>query len=317
MSEYVEDLTWKDESKIYGSGPFDSLPVEAMNIGGRFLEDIIPGYRTLNVQGRELYETENHYVQLGIRDGESHVYNRLQARVLTIEYYLVADTPEAFRDAFNRLNVALFNEKEQMIWFNDEPEMYFIGNKGTVDEVEPGKNWTISKFTIQCGDPYKYSKSDATSVTWGSTMITFQANYLMGNTGSGAVDLPIIIEGGAYWGSTMITFQNQSYFMGDDGTEVKPIEIYPTVDGLKVKPIITLKGTGRAVWVKTRNDTIDLGDFDNAEIVIDTKTFTITQNGKLAIRPMNDFYIYPGEPLYIQAKDSDFRITIEYPNRYL
>ena len=75
---------------------------------------------------------------------------------------------------------------------------------------------------------------------WGSTEITFQANYLMGNTGSGAVDLPIVIEGGAYWGSTM-TFQNRSYLMGDNGQEVKPIEIYPTVEGLKVKPIITIK----------------------------------------------------------------------------
>ena len=87
-------------------------------------------------------------------------------------------------------------------------------------------------------------------VLWGSTEITFQANYLMGNTGSGAVDLPIVIEGGAYWGSTMITFQNRSYLMGDNGQEVKPIEIYPTVEGLKVKPIITIKGTGRGVWIK-------------------------------------------------------------------
>ena len=30
------------------------------------------------------------------------------------------------------------------------------------------------------------------------------------------------------------------------------------------------------------------------------------------IRPMNDFYLYPNEPLYIQAKDSDFRLTIRY-----
>ena len=33
----------------------------------------------------------------------------------------------------------------------------------------------------------------------------------MGNTGSGAFDFPILIEGGAYWGSTMITFQNRAY----------------------------------------------------------------------------------------------------------
>ncbi|MCU6361220.1 hypothetical protein KW813_22975, partial [Enterobacter quasiroggenkampii] len=140
---------------------------------------------------------------------------------------------------------------------------------------------------------------------------------LMGNTGSGAVDFPILIEGGAYWGSTMITFQNRAYTMGDLGKEVRPIEIYPTVEGLKAKPTIILTGTGRGVWIKTRNDTINLGDFDRSEIIIDTENFYLTKNGAPMIRPMNDFYLYPNEPLYIQAKESDFRLTIRYPNRFV
>ena len=40
---------------------------------------------------------------------------------------------------------------------------------------------------------------------------------------------------------------------------------------------------------KTRSDTIDIGDFDKSEIVIDTEQFNITKNGKPMIRPMNDF----------------------------
>ncbi|GGD03727.1 distal tail protein Dit [Enterococcus wangshanyuanii] len=303
--------------KLQCESPLEGLPTEALNFGGNFLEDLIPGYRTLNVQGRELFETSNEYAQLGIRDGERHIYNRIPAREIVIQYYLKAENDSDFRDKFNKLNVALYSEKEVKLWFNDEPEMYFQGTKSMIDPVDPGINWCISTFTLRCGDPYKYTKSDATSVMWGSTVITFQANYLMGNTGSGAVNMPIVIEGGAYWGSTMITFQNRSYLMGDDGKESKPIEVYPTVEGMKVKPTITIKGTGRGVWIKTRNDTVDLGDFDNSTIIVDTETFNITKNGKPMIRPMNDFYIYPNEPLYIQAKDSDFKLTIEYPNRYL
>ncbi len=104
---------------------------------------------------------------------------------------------------------------------------------------------------------------------------------------------------------------------GDLGKEVRPIEIYPTVEGLKVKPTIILTGTGRGVWIKTRNDTINLGDFDRSEIIIDTENFYLTKNGAPMIRPMNDFHLYPNEPLYIQAKDSDFRLTIRYPNRFV
>lgn len=294
-----------------------ALPKQALNFDGQFLEELIPGYQTLMVEGRELYETENSYVQLGIRDGESHVYNRIPARKIKVHYLIKTNGKADFRDKFNRLNVALYTEKEVEVWFNDEPEMYFHGSKSQVDQPEMTDYYATGTYNIYCGDPYKYTRSDATSVMWGSRTITFESNYLMGNTGSGAVDLPIVIEGGAYWGSTMITFQNQSYFMGDDGTTVKPVEIYPTVEGLKVKPTITLVGTGRGVWIRTRTDTINIGDFDNSTIEIDTKDFYISKNGKAMIRPMNDFYIYPGEPLYVDANDSDFRLTIEYPNRYL
>ena len=105
--------------------------------------------------------------------------------------------------------------------------------------------------------------------------------------------------------------------MGDTGKEAQPFEIYPTVEGLKVKPMIEIVGMGRGVKIRTRTDTIDLGDFDNATIVINTQTFNITKNGKPMIRPMNDFYIYPKEPLYVSGKDGDFDLTIKYSNRYL
>lgn len=56
------------------------LPKRAMNINGSFLEELIPGYQTLDVEGRELFETANEYAQLGIRDGERHIYNRIPSR---------------------------------------------------------------------------------------------------------------------------------------------------------------------------------------------------------------------------------------------
>lgn len=64
----------------------------------------------------------------------------------------------------------------------------------------------------------------------------------LGNTGSGAVNMAVRFEGGAYWGSDIITWQHQGYLMGDTGKEAQPFEIYPTVEGLKVKPSITIEG---------------------------------------------------------------------------
>lgn|GEM_PF-312586 len=295
----------------------NSLPSEAVNFNGSFLEDIFSGYRTLNVVGRELASTQVQTYQLGIRDGTRQVYSRIPDRTITVKYQLSAETNESFRDMFNKLNIFLYSEKDVPIWFNDEPEMVWSGSKSDVSETPEGVNYVVGTFTILLSDPYKYTKSDATSVTWGSTDITFQASYLLGNTGSGAVGMPIVFEGGAYWGSDIITFQHQGYLMGDTGTEAQPYEIYPTVEGLKVKPHIFIKGMGRGVQIRTRNDTIDLGDFDNATIEIDTQTFNITKNGDPMIRPMNDFYLYPSEPLYVSGKDGNFELTIKYSNRYL
>lgn len=326
---YIEDLRpkvpykFKNNKSLYEftdtlSMPKDSpLPSEALNIDGKFLEEIVPGYRTLNVVGRELAATQVQTHQLGIRDGTRQVYSRIPDRLITIKYRLEAENNELFRDYFNKLNIALYSEKDVPLWFNDEPEMMWTGSKSDVEEVAEGVNCITSTFTILLSDPYKYTKSDATSVMWGSEIITFQANYLLGNTGSGAVLMPIIFEGGAYWGSDIITFQHQGYLMGDTGKEAQPFEIYPTVEGLKVKPMIEIVGMGRSVKIRTRSDTIDLGDFDNATIVIDTQTFNITKNGKPMIRPMNDFYIYPKEPLYVSGKDGEFDLTIKYSNRYL
>lgn len=303
-----------DVNELSSSRP---LPSEAMNINGQFLEELIPGYRTLNVSGRELASTEVESYQLGIRDGKRRVYSRIPDRKLKVRYQLIAQNNEDFRDKFNKLNIALFAEQDVPIWFRDEPEMIWSGSKADVEEVPEGKNSVTGSYSIVLNDPYKYTKSDATSVTWGSEIITFQANYLLGNTGSGAVLMPIVFEGGAYWGSNIITFQHQGYLMGDRGQEAQPYEIYPTVEGLKVKPMIKITGMGRSVKIRTRSDTIDLGDFDNSTIEIDTQTFNITKNGEPMIRPMNDFYLYPAEPLYVSGRDGDFRLTIKYSNRYL
>lgn len=293
------------------------LPSEAINFNGLFLEERIPGYRTLNVVGRELATTEVQSHQLGIKDGKRQVYSRIPERIITVKYRLEAENNESFRDLFNKLNIALYSESDVSIWFNDEPEMLWTGSKNDVGEVPEGVNSIVSTYTILLSDPYKYTRSDATSVMWGSTIITFQSNYLLGNNGSGAVLMPIIFEGGAYWGSDVITWQHQGYLMGDTGKEAQPFEIYPTVEGLKVKPSITIQGSGRDIQIRTRNDTINLGDFDKSTIEIDTQTFNITKNGKAMIRPMNDFYIYPREPLFVSGRDGKFELTIKYSNRYL
>ncbi|WP_182440795.1 MULTISPECIES: distal tail protein Dit [Clostridia] len=139
----------------------EELPAEAMSINGTYIENEIQGYRTLYVTGRELLESEIQDRQIGNSDGTEFQYKRNVPRVITVAFVLKSDTPEEFREKFNKLNQIL-NQEEARLVFYDEPDKYFVGTKSTVDEVSEGQLSVTGKFDIYCADPYKYSVVEKT-----------------------------------------------------------------------------------------------------------------------------------------------------------
>lgn len=133
-----------------------ALPSEALQINGQYIENLIEGYRTLNVEGREALSAELSYFETGVRDGSKLQSKRYPARIITVTYQLVAGSNEAFREAFNQLGRILNVEDAQLI-FNDEPDKYFIGTPETIGTVPPGRNAVTGEFEILCLDPFKYS----------------------------------------------------------------------------------------------------------------------------------------------------------------
>ena len=133
-----------------------NLPSEAMSINGKYIENEIEGYRTLQVEGRELLETEVSDFQVGFQSGSKYQDKRDPVRVITVHYSLTADSPASFREKFNKLTSLLDQEQAKLI-FNDEPDKYFIGTKSDVDSVDPGLLSVKSSFSFYCAVPYKYS----------------------------------------------------------------------------------------------------------------------------------------------------------------
>ena len=132
------------------------LPSEALKLNGEYIENLIPGYRTLNVMGREAMSKELETVETGVRDGAKRKYRRYPGRYITVTYQLIAKTNKAFRDAFNALGGVLDVEDAEMI-FADEPDKYFTGTPTELGEIEPGKNAVIGEIVFFCEDPFKYS----------------------------------------------------------------------------------------------------------------------------------------------------------------
>jgi predicted phage tail component-like protein len=142
-----------DTTEIPEAAP---LPSEALMFNGEYLENLIPGYRTLNVSGREALSPELSSYTTGVRDGSTLQSRRFPARTITVKYQLIAATNEAFRDAFNQLGGILNTENAELI-FADEPDKFFVGTPSKIKEVPPGRNAVTGEIDFFCADPFKYS----------------------------------------------------------------------------------------------------------------------------------------------------------------
>lgn len=132
------------------------LPSEALMINGEYIENLIPGYRTLTVSGREALSPEIETYETGIRDGSTLQNKRYPARVITVQYQLIAENNEAFRAAYNQLG-GILNVEEAELIFNDEPDKFFTGTPSAIGAVPPGRNAVTGEFELFCADPFKYS----------------------------------------------------------------------------------------------------------------------------------------------------------------
>ena len=155
------------------------LPSEALQINGEFIENIIPGYRTLQVSGREALSPELNTYETGVRDGSALQSKRYPARTIIVRYQLISKSNEAFRDAYNKLASVLDVEEAELI-FNDEPDKFFKGTLSSIGEVTPGVNSVVGEFEFLCADPFKYSVVEyeaEPSFVDGSFLIDYNGTY--------------------------------------------------------------------------------------------------------------------------------------------
>ena len=140
-------------------GSENPLPSEALQIDGEYIENLIDGYRTLYVSGRELLESEITDREIDRISGSEYLESRNVTRNITVGYQLLCNTTREFRDKFNKLSSILSKEQVKLI-FADEPDKYFVGTKSSVGDVEPGRMNVKGEFTFYCCDPCKYSSAE-------------------------------------------------------------------------------------------------------------------------------------------------------------
>lgn len=150
---------FRDTNATSETGAF--LPSEALKFNGQYIENQIAGYRTLNVSGREALSPDVASYETGIRDGSKLQRKRYPERIIIVTYQIVAESNEAFREAYNKLGRILDVTNAEMI-FADEPDKYFIGTPCIIGSVDPGTNAVVGEIEFLCTDPFKYSVAEYT-----------------------------------------------------------------------------------------------------------------------------------------------------------
>lgn len=140
----------------------NQLPAEAMLIDGQYIENLVPGYRTLQVGGRELLKQSATSNVIGISDGETLEYVRNPSREITVGYQLIADDDDAFRTAFYKLSGILHGDTHQ-VSFNDDLSVYWNAVLTDVDDVPKGRNAITSSFTLFVPDGVAHSVATKTA----------------------------------------------------------------------------------------------------------------------------------------------------------
>lgn len=133
-----------------------SLPAEAVQINGQWLENAVSGYRTLNVSGREIVDVKIQDTSYVTKNGSYFIGEKIEPRILKITYQLLADSAADYRDAFNQL-LGILHSGELTVIFNDEDDKYFKGYLYAMEEPNAGSNKITGSFSIYCPDPLKYS----------------------------------------------------------------------------------------------------------------------------------------------------------------
>ena len=253
---------------MYDFQPLDSYDENeyvssvAISLNGRKLDTLIPHYRTISVTGRELigYRISS-LDDIPGRDGSLVLEKTLPPRIITVRFLISCPDSSEFRRAFNALNEELYRAHiggDSEITFDDEPDYYFIGTPGSVDEPPTNVNETIGQFSIYCWSPYK-TKLEPLEFTSSGTSLT------IGNPSDGSI-YPLKLDS-----ISMTTVETDKVVVSNGKTGRKIILNREFLDGqtLKITPDgITLNGaniTDSLDFVESdwHDFTIHLGDTIN------------------------------------------------------
>lgn len=153
----------------------EEKPVEALNYGGHWLDDEVPGFQTLVTTGRQTFQRQvNATSRVG--DGDAYLSSRLEAKKIEVMFNFKADNIDEYNQRLDKLKQILY-QPNQPFYFADKQEYHFMG---TASELTLDKDTlsTTGKIVLTVPDPYQYGSGKHVTGS-GSTIniIDSELNY--------------------------------------------------------------------------------------------------------------------------------------------
>ena len=175
--------------------------------------------------------------------------------------------------------------------FGDEVDKYYNVRVTQAIPVERAAERGFITLGLTAFDPYAYSMVLADEVVWGSEIITFEWNYLLGMGGTGG-------------GFTI--------------TRPQTIPIY--VDGESLRPIIEIDGSANGLTISANGKSFKLPNFIATKWIIDGENYVVKRNGVEDLSALTgDFteLLHGDNNVTITGTAMNFDITIKYRDRYI
>ena len=119
------------------------------------LDDMVPGFTTVNVEGRGILPRRISPIDVQGRDGAKVIDQSLPIRELTVHYRMLAKNSVEYLEQINILHDYLHTKEDVVVEFTDE--MHYRMGRLSSTEAPPYDFYRgFGSFTVLCQDPYKY-----------------------------------------------------------------------------------------------------------------------------------------------------------------
>ncbi len=153
------------------------LPIEAISINGNYIEDLIPGYKTIKTLGREALTASLNTTTIDTVNGEVFRSSRYPVRVINVDYLIKAGDLTEVREKLTTLNEILCPNKHEFV-FNDEEDKIYTGIPTISSDATDLRNGVTGKYQIHCMNPLKQSvfEHEAVPGSDGSIAINYEGS---------------------------------------------------------------------------------------------------------------------------------------------